>query len=78
MKIDKYVTKMQKNDKTKELPWPVIVRKAIVATFWSDLLYATLFSTIAEAITVTYIYFLFYMFQYIKDESICPASVIVL
>lgn len=53
-----------------EVPWPKMVRNAILATFWSDLFYGSLFAFMAEAITVTYVYFLYYMFEYIKDESI--------
>lgn len=42
---------------------------AILNTFWLDLIYGTLFAFLAEGITVTYVYFLYFLFDYIKDES---------
>lgn len=53
-----------------EAPWHDIVRRAIFTTFWFDLAYSSLFAFIAEAITVTYVYFLYFLFEFIKDTSI--------
>jgi ABC-type multidrug transport system fused ATPase/permease subunit len=59
--------------KDEGVPWPLIVRKAMFSTFWGDLMYAVIFAFLAESITVTYVYCLVYLFEYIKDEE-APAT----
>lgn len=45
------------------------MRNAILETFGRDLAKGTLFAFLGEAITVTYVNYLYYLFEYIKDPS---------
>jgi ABC-type multidrug transport system fused ATPase/permease subunit len=50
-------------------PWSKFVRNSIWATLYKDYLLAVLSALIAEGITVSYVYFLFYLISYLKDPD---------
>jgi ABC-type multidrug transport system fused ATPase/permease subunit len=64
--------KLQKNPsyKVPSAPWHYFVMRAILKTFMRELAVASFYAVLAEGIAVTYVYFLYFLFEYIKDPSI--------
>lgn len=73
LRVDKWVKKNPGKDEH-QAPWKTIVRNALWSTFWADFVLASASALIAESVTVSYVYFLKYLFAFLKDPNLSATT----